>query len=252
LSPVRSERSPSGQAVPGPSKRPSRIDDDVSIFNTESVLALRDVELAIDEDILKSTEGRLRLGSRRMSVVPPPYPESNPFYDIAPRLSSRRVRPLVIELIQALGHYIDAVWAMEHPGKACPWAEPIEASGTPQVTDQPNWRSKMITAVAAGKKAGHVESPITARDAKFWEAEVRHGIKDANGAVGIFKGVAWAFDTAMMEGRYGEIHKENVIRAGEHEGGLTRLLHDLEEAMWCVFRRYRKGRSDEQGRSCST
>jgi hypothetical protein len=208
------------------------VDDDVTIFNTESVLALRDVELAIDEDILKSNEGRSRLGSRRMSVVPPPYPESNPFCDIASRLSSRRVRPLVLELIQALGHYIDAVWAMEHPGKPCPWAEPPESTPTPQTTDQPNWRSKMITAVAAGKKAGHVEVPITARDARFWEEEVKHGIKDSNLAVGIYHGDAWAFDTAIMEGRYGEIHKENVIRGGEHEGGITRLLHDLEEALW--------------------
>jgi len=167
-----------------------------------------------------------------MSVVPPPYPESNPFYDIAPRLTSRRVRPLVLELIQALGHYIDAIWAMSNPGKPCPWAEPSDTSAKAPESDQPDWRSKMITAVAEGKRAGHVETPITARDARFWEDEVRHGIKDANNVVGIYKGVAWAFNTAMMEGRYGEIHKENVITSGEHEGGLTRLLHDLEEAMW--------------------
>jgi hypothetical protein len=197
-------------------------------------MALRDVELAVDENILMSTDARSRLGSRRMSVVPPPYPESNPFYDVAPRLSSRRVRPLVLELIQALGHYIDAVWAMEHPGKPCPWAEAPDATPETQDSEQPNWKSKMITAVAEGKRGGHVETPITARDARFWEDEVRHGIKDSNNVVGIYKGVAWAFQTALMEGRYGDVHKENVIRAGEHEGGLTRLLHDLEEAMWCV------------------
>jgi hypothetical protein len=215
-----------------PSRRASRADGDESVFNTESVLALRDVELAIDENILNSTEGRGRLGSRRMSVVPPPYPESNPFYDIGPRLTSRRVRPLALELIQALGHYIDVTWSLANPGKPCPWAEGTNTSPKMDGTDQPEWSSKMVTAVRAGKKTGHVGSPATYEDAKFWESEVRYALKDVEAVVGIYKGVAWAFNTAMEEGRYGEIHAANVMRAGEHGGGMTRLLHDLEEAFW--------------------
>jgi hypothetical protein len=92
----------------------------------------------------------------------------------------------------------------------------------------------MLTAVAEGKKDGHVAVPITARDLRFWEGEVKYCLKDVSAVVGIYKGVAYAFDTAMAEGMYGEVHKENVITSGEHEGGLTRLLHDLEEAMWSV------------------
>lgn len=211
---------------------------DEDVYQTASVLALRDVELAVDEDVLRSMEGaRSRLNSRRMSVVPPPFPDNNPFYDIVPRLSSRRVRPLVLELIQALGHFIDAVWYLEHPDQHCPWAVPTATtSSVPSPTppgDNPSvWRSKMVTVVQDGKRDGHVDSSPTARDVQFWGTEIRHALKDVDSRVGIFKGVAWAFDTAIVEGRYGDVHPKNVTASGEHGGGLIRLLHDLEEALW--------------------
>lgn len=215
-------------------------DGDADVYNTESVLALRDVELAVDEDVLRSMDAaRGRLNSRRMSVVPAPFPESNPFDDIAPRLTSRRVRPLVLELVQALGHFIDAVWYIAHPDQPCPWAEQATTSTTSSNvpmsranSGQSTWRSKMVTAVQEGRKNGDVDDPPTSRDATFWEEEVRNGLKDVDSVVGIYKGVAWAFNIAMNEGRYGAVHPENVTASGEHGGGLTRLLHDLEEALW--------------------
>ena len=208
-------------------------DGDDNVYATESIMALRDVELAVDEDVLKSLEdGRTRLSSRRMSVVPPPFPQSNPFDDIAPRLTSRRVRPLVLELVQALGHYIDAVWSVAHPEQPCPWAEPVASSSTPPADTQ--WRSKVVTAVQDGRRNGYVDDPPTDRDAQFWESEVRHALTDVDQVVGIYKGVKFAFDGAMVEGRYGDVHARNVITTGEHGGGLTRLLHDLEEALWSV------------------
>ena len=93
----------------------------------------------------------------------------------------------------------------------------------------------MVTAVQEGRKNGHLDDPPTSGDAKFWEDEVGHGIKDVGRVVGIYKGTAWAFDLAMNEGRYGAVHPENVTTSGEHGGGLTRLLHDLEEALWWVI-----------------
>lgn len=222
-------------------------DKESHIYNTESVMALRDVELAVDEDVLRSMGdgSRSRLNSRRMSVIPPPFPESNPFEDIGPRLTSRRVRPLVLELVQALGHFIDAVWYLAHPDLPCPWAEPTDPvasssnagpSSAPMLGNrtesQSQWKSKMVTAVRDGRRDGFVDDPPTAKDAEFWESEVRHALKDVDHVVGIYKGVAWAFDTAMNEGRYGEVHPKNVTTTGEHGGGLTRLLHDLEEALW--------------------
>ena len=77
-----------------------------------------------------------------------------------------------------------------------------------------------------------MDDPPTARDAKFWEDEVRHGLKDTDDVVGIYKGTAYPFNIALDEGRYGDVHPENVTAAGEHGGGLIRLLHDLEEALW--------------------
>lgn len=87
---------------------------DADVFNTESVMALRDVELAVDEDILRAVEENGRKNSRKMSSGARLSDMENPFGEMGARLSSRRVRPLVIELIQALGHYIDAVWAVAH------------------------------------------------------------------------------------------------------------------------------------------
>lgn len=220
-------------------------DGDADVYNTESVLALRDVELAVDEDVLRSMDAsRGRLNSRRMSVVPPPFPENNPFEEITSRLTSRRVRPIVLELVQALGHFIDAVWYLAHPDQPCPWAEPVASSSSTSLapaaaprlsranSGQSGWRSKMVTAVQEARRNGDVDDPPTSRDAKFWEDEVRHGLKDADSVVGIYKGAAWPFNIAMDEGRYGAIHPKNVTTSGEHGGGLIRLLHDLEEALW--------------------
>jgi hypothetical protein len=215
--------------------------------------ALQDVELAVDETVLVKT-GRATSQPRRMSTNPRVSDIDNPFIDISSRLASRRVRPLVIELIHALGHYIDAVWCLRYPGEPCPW---VLGSNTPErrksiVPDQRaegGWKSRMISAVQGGKADGFVPDPTMA-DLKFWEDEVKYSLRDVDEVVGIYKGVAWAFHTAIMTGQYGEVQTSNVVGREGEGGNIARLLNDLEEAMWCV--RIDTGRviADNQGR-CS-
>ncbi|WVR04453.1 hypothetical protein IAU60_001456 [Kwoniella sp. DSM 27419] len=220
---------------------------DYEIFNTESVLALRDVELAIDEELLEKAE-RERSGSRRMSTQPRLSESPNPFVDVAQRLASRRVRPIVLELIQALGHFVDAVWSQQCPDKPCPWVIRSEDSSTPASLrrmvsrrglktasdDQQigGWKSPMITAVQKGKTTGHVRVPPTTKDVKFWGDEVTFAIRDVDEVVGIYKGVGWAFGSAMRDGHYGAVVQENVLGEKGDGGGMVRLLNDLEEAIW--------------------
>ena len=149
----------------------------------------------------------------------------NPFIDLAPRLGSRRIRPMVIELIQALAHYVDAVWCVTHPGKRCPWvAEEGEAAR--------GWTSAMITAVQTGKASGHVNAQPVERDVRFWAEEVRFALREVDEVVGICKGVGWAFDAGISRGEYGEVEVANVLGDDGWGGSLARLLNDLEEAIW--------------------
>ncbi|WWC87132.1 uncharacterized protein L201_002018 [Kwoniella dendrophila CBS 6074] len=227
------------------------------IFNTESVMALRDVELAIDEEVLERNERSRGTGliqqNRRMSTQPRISELPNPFVDIAQRLSSRRVRPIVLELIQALGHYLDAVWCITYPNRPCPWIIGINESPIPPsirrmtmaqsqnqnqqtesslAADQQNWKSPMITAVQQGKQSGHVDIPPTIKDVEFWGDEVTFAIRDVDEVVGIYKGVGWAFGSAMRDGVYGSVSSDNVLGVKGEGGGMARLLNDLEEAIW--------------------
>ncbi|WVQ84098.1 hypothetical protein IAT38_006243 [Cryptococcus sp. DSM 104549] len=229
------------------------------IYNTESVLALRDVELAIDEDLLERTQ-KAKTMPRRMSSRARLSGLPNPFVDLASRLASRRVRPIVLELVQALGHYVDAVWCVAYPDRPCPWiigvdespvqpsirrmmiacqadgAAPATSTAVPASGDSPNadlgWKSPMITAVQEGKRSGHVASPPTAADVHFWEEEARFALKDVDEVVGIYKGVGWAFARALGLGEYGEVDSENVVGRKGEGAGMARLLNDLEEALW--------------------
>ncbi|WVW78711.1 hypothetical protein I302_100671 [Kwoniella bestiolae CBS 10118] len=221
------------------------------VYNTESVMALRDVELAIDEEVLERNE-RMKhpnggLQNRRMSTQPRISELPNPFSDIAQRLGSRRVRPIVLELIQALGHYLDAVWCITYPNRPCPWIIGVDESPIPpsvrrmtiaqqtaeqQLSQQMTWKSPMITAVQEGKKTGHVNVPPTIRDVKFWGDEVTFAIRDVDEVVGIYKGVGWAFGAAMRDGVYGAVSSDNVLGVKGEGGGMARLLNDLEEAIW--------------------
>lgn len=197
-------------------------------INTDTMRALRDVELAVDETVSMS---RSASQPRRMSTNPRVSMSENPFIDLSSRLSSRRVRPLVIELIQALGQYIDAVWSMSYPGVPCPWVE----DATPdrdKTSSREIWRSKMLTAVQEGKRQGCVPSPQGPGDVAFWGGEVQYTLKDVDEVVGIYKGVSWAFDTAIRNGQYGEVKAGNVLRRDGSAGNLARLLNDLEEAIW--------------------
>jgi len=240
-------RSPSGQTrisssrtdSDGSGPRVGRIDHaKLDHLTTETMRALQDVELAVDETVLSKT-GRALSHPRRMSSNPRVSQIENPFIDISSRLGSRRVRPLVIELIHGLGHYVDAVWSLRYPGKPCPWVmgpnTPPERrkSIIPEQAAARVWRSRMITAVQAGKAEGFV-SPPTMADLKFWEEEVKYSLRDVDDVVGIYKGVAWAFSTALVAGQYGEVQSSNVVGADEEGGNIARLLNDLEEAMWCV------------------
>ena len=211
--------------------------------------ALRDVELAVDDNMLSRAQ-RASAQSRRMSVNPRLADVENPFVDLAARLGSRRVRPMVIELVQALGHYVDAVWCLRFPDRPCPWVLPGTStslrppllarhasadsggSSSSQSSEEPMWMSRMITAVQEGKASGHVSNPPTREDARFWQAEVTYALRDVDDVVGIYKGAMWAFKKAMVAGRYGEVQDGNVVRSDGEGGNITRLLNDLEEAIW--------------------
>ncbi|ORY27774.1 hypothetical protein BCR39DRAFT_537093 [Naematelia encephala] len=200
------------------------------VQNTESVRALRDVELAIDTAILN----RAKLDqdrARRMSTNARLSTLENPFIDLAARLTSRRVRPIVLELIQALGHYIDIIWTINFPDAPCPWTQ-REAGPSRRHPLETGWKSRMITAVQASKATGHVDSKPADADLKFWEDEVVFGVRDTNEVVGICKGVGWGFKTAMIQGRYGDVDPDNVIGSDGTGGNYARLLNDLEEVLW--------------------
>lgn len=192
--------------------------------------------MAIDESVLTNNHRSISQ-HRRMSTNPRLVDSLNPFIDISARLGSRRVRPIVIELIQALGHYIDAVWTLRYPQTLCPWidiATPTEPRGSISLRpiDDRTWKSRAITAVQEGKTRGFVNNPQSMADVKFWGDEVRHGLRDVNDVVGIFKGTRWAFSTALENGKYGEIVSSNVLGQDGSGGNIARMLNDLEEAIW--------------------
>ena len=182
---------------------------DLHVHHTDSIRALLDVELAVDQGSLAEAMRSAASRPRRISTIPRVSELENPFIDLAPRLGSRRIRPMVIELIQALAHYVDAVWCVTHPGKRCPWvAEEGEAA------------------------SGHVNAQPVERDVRFWAEEVRFALREVDEVVGICKGVGWAFDAGISRGEYGEVEVANVLGDDGRGGSLARLLNDLEEAIW--------------------
>ncbi|RXK39054.1 hypothetical protein M231_03678 [Tremella mesenterica] len=98
------------------STRSNRLEEHV-IYNTESTRGLRDVELAIDPNRLNTSL------TQTLSNLPRIGGE-NAFVHISERMGSKKVRPIVLELIQSLAHFIDSVWYFEHPGEVCPWVQP--------------------------------------------------------------------------------------------------------------------------------
>ena len=236
-------RSGSGPSQPSSQASTSKHEHGNSlVYNTDSIRALQDVELAVDESLLLVAASKAASRPRRMSSNPRVSETENPFVDVAPRLASRRVRPLVIELIQALGHYIDAVWSVTHPGKRCPWIaeeEPDECVSPTHLASSDGWdrwTSPMVTAVQKGKASGHVTALPTDQDVVFWGEEVRFAMRDVDEVVGIYKGIFWAFSTAVKRGDYGEILPQNVCGEQDRGGDTARLLNDLEEAVWYVMR----------------
>ena len=193
--------------------------DDAIHYNTASILALKDVELAVDESILANNpRSSSRFTSPRVST------SENPFLLIASRLSSRRVRPIILELIRSLGHYIYAVWTIEQQGP-CPW---IGDDDHPLA--RRTWRSHVLCAVDAARQEGVVPSPDLYQ-LTFWRTEVEYGLHDANAAVGIMKKQGWAFTRALRSGKYGSVEDTNVL-SGAAAGNIVRMLNDLEEALW--------------------
>lgn len=219
------------------------------VYNTDSVLVLRDVELAIDEEILERTQRAQATSPRFVSNRPRLYETPNPFGDITHRLSSRRVRPIALELIQALGHLADAVWLSTYPDRPCPWIigldeSPIQspikhlimAYRTPTDAYQTGvgWKSPMITAVQEGKRTGYVPTTIADSYIQFCENEVAYAIGDVDQVVGVSKGAGYIFGRALRAGEYGAPVRTNVLGANGEGGGMARLLNDLEEAIWYV------------------
>jgi hypothetical protein len=222
---------------------------DNSICHTESTMILRDVELAVDETMLGAALARDREMSRgnnslnneettennmprRMSTNIRLSTRDNPFFEVSSRLVSKRIRPVVLELIIALGHYIDAVWSVTFPDKPCPWALP----------NSNGWRSFAISAVQDGKGSADVPNPQTQVDVEFWEEEVRYSLMEVTELVGplsprredkrLHIGFKWAFVSAMIQGGYGAPAVYNLLGEKGEGGNFARLLNDLEEAIW--------------------
>lgn len=205
----------------------------LDFYNTESVRALRDVELAVDDEVLARAVA-MQAPKRSMSSYPRLSTLENPFFDLATRLSSRRVRPIVLELVHSLGHYVDAVWSVTYPSTPIPWANEPNQSGSPGPSSALTWKSRMLTAVQEGKRSGHVPSPPSGPDLRFYRDEVRYALQDVDDTVGIFKGVMWAFMGALQRGAYGDVEEDNVLGHNGSGGNMARMLNDLEEALWWV------------------
>lgn len=239
--------SPNVTVSPMSSSRFDSLENEV--YNTDYVLVLRDVELAIDEEILERTQRAQATSPRFVSNRPRLYETPNPFGDITHRLSSRRVRPIALELIQALGHLVDAIWLSTYPDRPCPWIigldeSPIQSSikhlilayRTPTDAYQTDvgWKSPMITAVQEGKRTGYVPTTIADSYIQFCENEVAYAIGDVDQVVGVSKGAGYIFGRALRAGEYGTPVRTNVLGANGEGGGMARLLNDLEEAIWYV------------------
>lgn len=203
------------------------------IYLSESVRQLRDVELAIDPAFL----GQGIVNGRRLSTHPRMSERENPFHTIHGLISRRGIRPFVLELVQALAAFIDAVWSVNHPGQPCPWA------GVPQISRRPSyagalhqskmWCSWTLAAVQEGKRQGFLNDPPTENDVIFWNREVRYGLRDIDEAVHCRKDLGWAFGKTVIEGQYGDIIAANVFaQDGVSAGNMARLLNDLEEVLW--------------------
>lgn len=211
------------------------------IYTTESVRALRDVELAVDPDWLASSSVSPLSRIRRLSTHPRVSADmENPFSTIDSLLCRRRIRPLVLELVQALGAYIDAVWWTTHPDQPCPWAGVPLSIAARRTSLVPNggvppskaWKSWTITAVQEGKKQGFLSSPPTESDVAFWGWEIRYGLRDIDEAINRRKDLGWAFGETVIRGQYGDIVPSNVLTSDGKAANIPRLLNDLEEALW--------------------
>jgi hypothetical protein len=194
----------------------------MEIYNTETMQALRDVELAIDEEVLARSGGRgvgsVSTGHARHRISN----RENPFIGITTRLGTRRVRPIVLELILALGHYVDGVWSITHPGSPCPWAS----------AEEKVWSSRVLAAIQEGKRDGHVIHPAGEGEVEFWEREVKFGLIDLDQTFGSVKGHRRGVHKALIKGEYGEVTRESVLGVDDEGGDLVRLLNDLEDVIW--------------------
>lgn len=224
-SPPLAVYSPTRSVVASP--RLSYGDDDV-YYNSETARALQDVELAVDVEVLAAARRkRDEPAVRRLSSRPRVSPVENPFIDIVGRMGSRRVRPIVLELLHALGCWIDAVWSISHPSQPCPWGK------TATTTESSSWTSPILGAILDARSNGFLVDRPTVIDADFWQEESHHSILDVDEVVGIVKGLGWAFSAAMSKGDY-RVESDNIILPNGRPGDVPRLLNDLEEVIWSV------------------
>jgi hypothetical protein len=187
----------------------------------------------VDDEVLARAVA-MQAPKRSMSSYPRLSILENPFFDLATRLSSRRVRPIVLELVHSLGHYVDAVWSVTYPSTPIPWANEPGSTGSPGPSSALSWKSRMLTAVQEGKRSGHVPFHPSGPDLRFYRDEVRYALQDVDDTVGIFKGVMWAFMGALQRGAYGDVEEDNVLGHNGSGGNMARMLNDLEEALWWV------------------
>lgn len=201
------------------------------IYLTDTMLALQDVELAVDEDVAARSLAHRRQSSRATNALARGFDIENPFMEIASRLGSRRIRPIVLELIQALGHYVYTLWSITYPDIPCPLIIPPGDITMPLIQ---NGGSRTITAVADGQAEGYISTPPSTTELAYWRAEAEYGLRDVNDAVGKWKKQGEVFSLGLKEGHYGDVEDENVLgdEKGKYGGNIFRLLVDLEEVLW--------------------
>jgi hypothetical protein len=203
---------------------------------------LRDVELAIDPSMLGTDYVSPMSRARRLSTHPRVSDVENPFATIDSLMCRRGIRPLVLEIVHALGAYVDAVWAITHPREANPWvgvpmpsvrrASALSPLSPTTPVSPKSWHSWTLTAVQEAKRRNLIADPPTLRDVEFWEVEIRYGLRDIDEAVNRRKDLGWAFGEVVIRGEYGDIIPANVFANDGSAGNIPRLLNDLEEALW--------------------
>ena len=155
----------------------------------------------------------------------------NPLVPLQKMLGARRTRPLMIELIHAVGLYVDAVWTVHRAGLS-----PPGVIMQPQDPQHPKWISPTLSAIKQAREDS-ILPPPTQSDILFYGTEVQEAVAEVEEALG---GGKWSFARYLVEGGYGSVTVRNAGGEAdvdwELEGsgglGMIRLLGDMEDVLW--------------------